>query len=424
MKTTLHWRCLLLLGSLLVLCCCSRPEVALAVTQAPPQAAAKAPAFAAWQRELLELAFRSACKFPLEPHHKNRSRAQMVAVDACFRLGQPELALGFANDVRDWHRGSIYADYAFAVGQRGDADGARRHIVLAEQVAAGERENASGQEWRRDLIAMKVARAWSALGERDKAAAAVAGVEDTSLHAVDTDQAETAAERVRLLADDQAGKELAAIDAAFPTQSLGQQRMSVEVLVRLHERFFADQAIRTAVEQRFTERFDKLMPTLRLAAIARLARTDVANGDVARGKELVKVFRTIVENHRWRTEDRLPEIAVLVELTFLVGDADRARADAAAALADWHAQRESVVDIFRAEALRPLALAFFAIGDPQQGEAVLALAVEEGQENPNSRPRCDDLVDTAVALCLRGIAPSAKQVERMREISGALGEPW
>ena len=379
---------------------------------------------AAWQRELLELAFRSACKFPMEPHHKNRSRAQMVAVEACFQLGQPELALGFANDVRDWRRGGIYADYAFCVGKRGDADGARRLIALAEGVAAGERASASSQEWRRDLIAIKVARAWSALGERDKAAAAVAAVEETSLQAVDADVAATAAERISLLPPEQAGAEFAAIDSAFLTQSLGQQGLSVELLVRLHERFFADAVLRAAIERRFTELFDKLMPNLRLGALARLARTNVHNGDLARGKELVKSFRSIMEAHRWRTEDRLPQLAELIELTFLVGDADRARADAKAALAEWHTQREGVVDIFRAEALRPLALAFYAIGDAPQGALVLELAIEEGQENPNSRPRCDDLVDTAVALCVRGIEPSAKAMQRLREISGALGEPW
>ena len=426
MKTTLHWSCLLLLGSLLALCFgCSRAELVSAAAVPPQRAAvATAPVLAPWQRELLQLAFTAACKFPLDPHHKSRSRAQMVAVDACFELQQPQLAAGFANEIRDWQRGSIYADYAWHLGQRGDVDAARRYIGLAEQVAASERENPTAQEWRRDRIAVKIARAWSALGDRERAAAAVAGVEESSLHAVDAEQAVAAAERVRLLAADQAGAELAAIDAAFPTQSLGQQRMSIEVLVRLHERFFAEAALRAAVEQRFTERFDKLLPNLRLEAIARLARTDVKFTEVARAKELVRAFRSIVEGHRWRVEDRLPQIAVLIELTHLVGDVDRARADAAAALADWHTQRDSIVDVFRAETLRPLALAFFAIGDASNGEAVLTLAIEEGQENPNSRPRCDDLVDTAVALCVRGIEPSAQALQRLREISGALGEPW
>jgi hypothetical protein len=102
----------------------------------------------------------------------------------------------------------------------------------------------------------------------------------------------------------------------------------------------------------------------------------------------------------------------------------RARAELEAALRSWHEERDAIVDIYRAGTLRPLAFACYTIGDPEQAEQLLALALEEGQVNPNSRPRCDDLVATCVALATRGIDPAPATWERLREIRRGLGNPW
>jgi hypothetical protein len=64
------------------------------------------------------------------------------------------------------------------------------------------------------------------------------------------------------------------------------------------------------------------------------------------------------------------------------------------------------------------------MGDVALAEGLLAQAIEEGMENPNSRPRCDDLVDTLVALAKRRIEPSAAIWTRIREIVAGLGDPW
>ncbi|MFN9332242.1 MAG: hypothetical protein ACK6D1_06520, partial [Planctomycetota bacterium] len=51
------------------------------------------PALTASQRDLLQLAFDAASKFPPVQHRKNRSRAQEVVVVAAFELGDPEFAV-------------------------------------------------------------------------------------------------------------------------------------------------------------------------------------------------------------------------------------------------------------------------------------------------------------------------------------------
>lgn len=402
-------------------------EPAPAVPPPVPAEAQKRTADAAiepFRRELLELAFAAASAFPLPVHGKNRSRAQDEIVVACFELDQPNLALAFGSKIADWRRGCAYADYAWHAAKRGDADGARPYIELAERVIADEAENETSQEWRRDLIAMKIARAQGALGDDAAAAKAVAGVDASSATAVDQAWASAVAARVDRIPPEKAADELAAMDRQFPTMSLAEQNIALAMLAGLHERFFADKDVRSGCEKRLAETFASVPPQLRLDALARVVRTSLAHGDRDGGKKLIASMRGIVEGHTWRSEDRMPEIARVIELTYGAGDRDRARTEAEEALADYHRERESIVNIYRAETLRPLALAWFVLEEPAKGEELLALVIEEGMENPNSRPRCDDFVATCVALAKRGIRPPAATMTRMQEVYKGLGEPW
>lgn len=416
---------ILLVGLLAVSSSCGGPgTAALASRQPAAQPAAAVPPLSAFQRDLLQLAFDAASAFPTEPHGKNRSRAQEQVVVACFELGQPDLAVAYGTRITDWRRGCAYADYAWSLARRGETSRALEYVGLANGVAAAEKEDATAQEWRRDLIAWKVARVHTALGDAAAAAEATAGIDPASTHAVDGGWAATAADRVACATADAAAAEFAAIDAGFAAMSLGQQNVAMTTLARLHEQFFAERELREACEQRIAVTWAKTMPALRLAALAQMVRTNRAHGETAAAKSLLATMRGIVESHRWRPEDRLPQVAQLIELACEVGENDRARADAEAALAAYHQERETIVDIYRAETLRPLALAWFALGEPDRGQELLALVLEEGMENPNSRPRCDDLVDTCTALAKRGIEPSAALWARLREIQRGLGNPW
>jgi hypothetical protein len=381
-------------------------------------------ALAAWQRELLQLAFDAASAFPLEPHRKNRSAAQHRVVDACFELGQPELAVAWGRQLADWRRGCAYADFAWCRARAGDAAGARDYVALAEGVVRAERDDPNAQAWRGDLIRIKCARALAALGDEAAAAAATAGIEPASAHAVDGAWAAAVVDRVQRSDARAATVELAAIDAGYPSAPLGHRAVALATVVRLHERFHADTALRTACTDRVVQRWTELAPALRLSALERMARTALANGDRDGARALVAAMRGIVEQHRWRPQDGLPQQGRLVELTHALGDHERARADLEQALAAYHRERDAIASIDRAEALRPLAFAAFACGDAAQGQQLLALVLEEGVENPNSRPRCDDLVDTCLQLCTRGIEPSPAVRARIGEIRAGLADPW
>jgi tetratricopeptide (TPR) repeat protein len=360
----------------------------------------------------------------MEPHHKNRSRAQEVVVVACFELDQPELAVGFATQIADWRRASAFADYAWVVARRGDTKSATHYLQLAEEFLANQRKDESAQEWRSDLIALKLSRAWHALGDSERATSAAKGIDLSSAHAVDASWAETTASRADAIDCAQASTEVAQIDAGWAGMSLGQQATALRLLTRLHERCYADAKLRAAIEERPAQRFATLAPGLRLSALASMARVHVAHGNVPGAKSLLTTMRDIVDGHRWQPTDRLPTLATLIELTAASGEPERARQDLEQALASYHTEREAIVNIDRAEALRPLALAAFALGDTERGAALLEQVFEEALINPNSRPRCDDLVDTLVAMAKRRIAPTPTQWTRIREIVAGLGLPW
>ena len=181
-----------LVPAMLLLASACRQEVAAAPM------AQKGPVLQPFQEELLRLAFRAASAFPLEPHAKNRSRAQEVAVVGCFELDAPQLALEFAHGIADWRRGSAYADYACYCARHDGREQALDYVKRAETFVKELARDVSTQEWRRDLIMMKLARACMLLGDQERADAFAAGIEAASTHAVDEDWARTAADRANM----------------------------------------------------------------------------------------------------------------------------------------------------------------------------------------------------------------------------------
>jgi hypothetical protein len=64
------------------------------------------------------------------------------------------------------------------------------------------------------------------------------------------------------------------------------------------------------------------------------------------------------------------------------------------------------------------------MGDEAGALFVYRQAVEEGVENPNSRPRAEDLSATCCSMALHAVEPDAELWKRIRQISEQLGDPW
>ena len=273
-------------------------------------------------------------------------------------------------------------------------------------------------EYEADLEAARndaAAFARQAAAEAAEKAAAVEGKADKKL-------ASKVASAEKKLAEAKA--ELTRITDLFPAQVLGDQYSSLMLLSGMHGQFFGDKKLRSAIEKLLFVTFQKLPTNLRLDAMAPLVEHYVENGDGDSGRDVILKMTNLMSQFSFRTEERLPQLARIAQLRNTCGDTGRAEVELVAALKDYHDHRDEVVNIYRCETLRPVALAWHALGNTSQADDLIALALEESLENPNSRPRCDDLVETCIALAEHQLKPSPELWQRMTEIGEGLSAPW
>jgi hypothetical protein len=131
----------------------------------------------------------------------------------------------------------------------------------------------------------------------------------------------------------------------------------------------------------------------------------------------------IMESATWPPEDHLMLLAKLAGLRHRAGDEKKARSEADATLAGFQAERDKIRNYRRGLVLRALAETFQTIGDAKTALAVYRIAVQDGSENPNARPRAEDLTATCRSMARMGVEPDAELMAKIRRISDGLGDP-
>jgi len=363
------------------------------------------------QQALLELAFRAASAFPLDPHVKNRSRAQDVVVDTCLELGQARRAETYIADIADFHQGEGYADLAYHWAREGHVAHVPRYLELAAKVAD------ANEDWRRDRVRARIAATHLLLDQAEPAQAYEAGLE--------VSEAGTVTEaRARLGAGISLEEHLRSLPALQRLANFDHMRNALGACVAFFDRLYADEAQRARAEEAVKTYWGRLPVQIRIDLCVRLAEAALAHGDSTKALAQLDDAGALLDGATWLPEDRLPQVGRLARLRCHAGDAEGARGRVDAALADYDEQRDRIVDIYRAGALRPLAEAYQALGDHEAAARVYGRAVEEGLHNPNSRPRADDLVATCCSMARHGFQPDAELWNRMRAIQEGLGDPW
>ena len=371
------------------------------------------------QIELLELAFTAASKMPADPHQKNRARAQDVVVEACLELDQPRRALGFIHAIQNWRRGAGYADLAYWSATRSATESAAvvsRLLELAADVADHPSE-ANPQEWQRDRIRVKIARTYALLGDDARATEFEAGAVEAELGKV---------AEVQAMRHDPGvfEKHLAAVDDAIAAGSFDRTRAAIDACAELFAAFYADRERREAIDAKLDASWARVPVDVRIGVMLRLAGVAVDAGDAVGALARISAIKAIADGCAQTPDFTVPLAARLAVLRHRAGEASKARQDIDAALARFDAARERIVDIRRAGLLRPLAEAYQSIGDPASALYVCKRAIDEGEVNPNSRPRADDLVATCCLMARLAIDPDETLRIRIRQIHDALGEPW
>ncbi len=354
--------------------CGRRDSQAVSLADAPLEA---------YQRELLEIAFRAASAIPSDPHIKSRSQAQAGVVTACLALNQPQRALGYIERIDDWRRGTAYADLAMHCLQRGYKTNVEAYLGTALKIAEG------AEDWRKDRIVDQVA-----------------VVRAMSRPAADFDA------------------ETAALAKMVSSQQFDVLKEALATYVRLFDRVYSDVERRTTVEASIRASWDKIPGFVRLDLLMDMIEHCLAHSDRTKALDLVKEAREIADSTSWQPTIEIPVKAKLARLRFLAGDPERASEEAKDALELFDAKRDQIANIYRAQTLRPIAEAHRAMGKADIAMDLYARAVEAGVENPNSRPRAEDLAATCCSMATQGAEPSLELLSRIREIQEGLGDPW
>lgn len=425
MKTNPTMRCLFLLQVLSITWSNLSAQVAApvgAATAATGQAAKDEP-LEPFRRDLLYVAFQAASALPLQPHEKSRCKAQEEVAIACLELGQPTLAVEFGKQITDWRRGVVLADRAHWLATHGVPDEARRCLEAAEQIA-DDRQKEGDQEWRRDTIRFHMARAYAVLKDEKKALSLVGSIDPSSGQAFDAGWAATAASRADLVTEDMLDKELSELDGTIASAGAGQAYNAVAVCVRLYDKFYGDPVKREKIGRRVRTRDSKLPPDMYVTGLVELARVATTHRDNETAKQLLGDAREHLRNSELGLEYSLGMTPVIATVHAQAGETDAAKAELTAGLEQYQAKRDTFRQTKRPEILRPFAEAYHHIGDRDQAIELYEQVLEEGMENPNSRPRAHAISETCISMARVGFEPNAKLRLRIREITNGLGDPW
>lgn len=345
--------------------------------------------------QLLELAYRAASKFPVDPHIKNKSNAQAAVVEASLELDQPVLAKKFLEGLAGWRRGAAYTKLARWCLEHEAAGEIDEYLRLARESADTAARDGAKQAWRRDRV--------------------LAGI------------AEVSAMRARNATLDLASKfrtDLKVVDAIFEIGDFDRGREALETCVELHAQFYDDAAKRADLSERVLHAFPKLPIDLRIDHILALAKTAADHGDDAECLILVDSAQDYLRRGTWLPENEIPLRARLARARLAGGDVENARKDAADCLALFDAKRATIHEIYQASCLRPVAELYHVLGDRERALEIYSRCIEAGVQNPNSRPRADDFVATCCSLALHGVEIDAAMSARLSAICAGLGSPW
>jgi tetratricopeptide (TPR) repeat protein len=376
---------------------------------------------APFQANLLELASKAASKLPAKPHIKSRSRAQEKVVVTCLELEQPRRAALYIETIDNWRRGLDYADLAFYCAQRGDTTDVQHYLDLAQRVSEAVEDEGTDEDgsrgWRRDRIRSSIARTYAWLGNLEKAAEFEAGVADSEIGrvaAVMAMQADT----------DDFERQIASLDHVAKTGNFDQLRNALEVCAQLFNRFYDDAERRGACEELVEASSSKLPLQVRIELLMKMSGFAVEHGDRTKALALLSDAQVMLEEYPWAPEHRIPLMTQLATARHRAGDTEHARQQVQTALGVFDSERAAILGIDRAGTLRCIAETYRALGDTTTALAVYKRAVEEGADNPNARPRAEDLTATCCSMAQHGVEPDAELKARLAAICDKLGDPW
>ncbi len=386
----------------------------LSLTACSPQQP-KAPQdkpLAAFQTNLLQTAFDYATAIPVDPHSKDRCKMQAAVVNACFELGQPQRALSYIEQIGDWRRGAGYADYAFYCTQHGFTNDVQKYLDLAEQISA-----AADQDWRRDRIRIKISKTHALLGQTGQADQFSTGVDESV-------SGEVARVEATMSTEDTFTNQIKEIDGFIATGSLDPVKNGLYACAELFNRFYDNPERRDQMENKIKAEWSPLPIFFRIELLIELSEFALRHADQSNALALVNDAKGIMDGFAWPAEYHIPLAARLAALRYRAGDQAAARSELLSEQKRFTEKQAEIINIDKADTLIPVAEAFLVTDAVTDALQVYKQAVDAAVENPNNRPRAEDLTAICLSMAKHAVEPDEALLTRIREIQTHLGDPW
>lgn len=366
-----------------------------------------------WRRDLLELAFDSVTKMPLNPHIKNRARAQQKVVEACLELGQADLALYYIRQMPNWRRGLCYALYAQHAIDRGHTKGISD--LLTRALAIG--DDAS-QAWRRHRVRAAVGRARIALGQTERASEIADQIDAHS------EQGKLAAAEAAMSDEMPYKDRVATFNRLLASPHMEVQANGVEGLMQLYDQYYEKPDRRDTLSQTLWNSFRNLPTDIGVEHLFSMAYIALAHDDREHAKSIADHLDNLFNAISIEPIYLLPLKYRLAKLYYLAGEQSDARQMMRRTMAFYNRERDDLLRTRRAGILRTAADTYLTFGDHDSTMKTYRRAVEEGSIFESSRPRATDLSETCLALALSNFKPDDDMVARLHDINTKLGSPW
>ncbi len=408
MQKLLRDRCWIFVA-LILICGCHKKEVPTAGNSL------KYPSIEKFQSDLLDTAFDTATSIPVEPHIKTRSEWQQRVVDTCLKLDQPQRALAFIKKIDNWRRCLCYAQVAQYYAQRGCQDKARKILKLADIEYESDL-----QDWRSDEVRIVIAKVHLLLGETNEVHMVEAGLKEPEAGAIDSAKAVKDG-RVPFK------KQVEVLDGLIATGTYEAVKNALYAYTEIYHIYYHDLAKREIIGDKIRSSWKPIPTFVRFDLLNRLTELSLENKDPNKASEIIEEIQGFIDSYNWPLKHRMLMQAKLSQLRFKTGDREKAISQADAALKQFMQEQDDrlkILNIDKAEAITPLAEAYHSMGHREKAIAAYVLAVKSAVENPNSRPRAEDITDILCSMALNSVEPEENLNNEIFQHITELGEPW
>lgn len=366
-----------------------------------------------FQEKLLDLAIEAANKMPVNPHVKDRSKAQQHVVETCLKLDQPVRAIKYSDKIENWRLGLCYAKTAFYLASKGyTEEQLQKGLEIAEEVAKIDHR----QKWRSDRIWSQIAKTYMVMGKPEKAKE----IKDKLLQS-ESGTAETEIESNSQLSFEQ---HIKALSDVIDLDSFEITQNALYGYAALFNQYYDDVQKRDLIKEKIDSvwKTKKLPINIRIELLLKLAEVALDHGDNEKALELVNENHEFFNSYKWSLDKYIPMSAKIAKLRYRCGDKKKALVDIDSLLELYQQKQETLLDIYHAETICPVAEGYQLMGNSEKSLFVYKKAVEGGAVNPNIRPRAEDISATCCSMALHSLEPDAELWEKIDQTNDGLAQ--